>query len=383
MIPKNIENYIVKYLTKTATAEELEELEAWIKDPSNKLLFEDYVRHHYTVNMALNNSDSGPTKAYLTREIRRNNSFLRRFNSRNLLKYAAAAVLLVALGYLFVEDSTNQQPKIVIDKNQITLELDNGHIEVISEDGQRKIIDSEGNEVGSQQGNQLSYKESKEQATPQYNQLNIPNGKQFELALSDGTIVTLNSGSSIKYPVQFVSDQSREVTLIGEAYFKVAKDTNNPFIVNVNDLKVRVLGTEFNLSAYPEDSDITTVLVEGLVGLYNQSTYDQQTATLIEPGSKGVYNQSKGDFSVNEVDTNLYTSWKNGRFVFRHEQFKNIIKKLERAYNITIINNNKELGEQYYNASFDMEEEMEQIFISFTKSYSFTYTIDQNKITIN
>ena len=383
MIPKNIENYIVKYLTKTATAEELEELEAWIKDPSNKLLFEDYVRHHYTVNMALNNSDSGPTKAYLTREIRRNNSFLRRFNSRNLLKYAAAAVLLVALGYLFVEDSTNQQPKIVIDKNQITLELDNGHIEVISEDGQRKIIDSEGNEVGSQQGNQLSYKESSEQATPQYNQLNIPNGKQFELALSDGTIVTLNSGSSIKYPVQFISDQSREVTLIGEAYFKVAKDTNNPFIVNVNDLKVRVLGTEFNLSAYPEDSDITTVLVEGLVGLYNQSTYDQQTATLIEPGSKGVYNQSKGDFSVNEVDTNLYTSWKNGRFVFRHEQFKNIIKKLERAYNITIINNNKELGEQYYNASFDMEEEMEQIFISFTKSYSFTYTIDQNKITIN
>ncbi len=383
MIPKNIENYIVKYLTKTATAEELEELEAWIKDPSNKLLFEDYVRHHYTVNMALNNSDSGPTKAYLTREIRRNKSFLRRFNSQNLLKYAAVAVLLVALGYLFVEDSTNQQPKIVIDKNQITLELDNGHIEVISEDGQRKIIDSEGNEVGSQQGNQLSYKESSEQATPQYNQLNIPNGKQFELALSDGTIVTLNSGSSIKYPVQFVSDQSREVTLIGEAYFKVAKDTNNPFIVNVNDLKVRVLGTEFNLSAYPEDSDITTVLVEGLVGLYNQSTYDQQTATLIEPGSKGVYNQSKGDFSVNEVDTNLYTSWKNGRFVFRHEQFKNIIKKLERAYNITIINNNKELGEQYYNASFDMEEEMEQIFISFTKSYSFTYTIDQNKITIN
>lgn len=383
MIPKNIENYIIKYLTKTATVEELEELETWIEDPSNKQLFEAYVRHHYTVNMALNNSDSGPTKEYLTREIRKNKSAMYRFKPQTFLKYAAVAILFIAIGYLFFENSTQQQPEILIDKNQITLELDNGHIEVISENGQRKIIDSEGNEVGSQQGNQLSYKENDEQATPRYNQLNIPNGKQFELALSDGTMVTLNSGSSIKYPVQFASDQNREVTLRGEAYFKVAKDTNNPFIVSVNNLKVRVLGTEFNLSAYPEDSEITTVLVEGLVGLYNHSTYDRQTATLIEPGFKGVYNESNDAFSVNEVDTNLYTSWKNGRFVFRHEQFKNIIKKLERAYNITIINHNAELGEQYYNASFDMEEDMEQIFTSFKKSYSFNYTIDQNTVTIN
>ncbi|WP_339714746.1 FecR family protein [uncultured Kriegella sp.] len=383
MIPEKIEKYIIKYLTKTATAEELEELEAWIEDPSNKKLFEAYVQHHYAVNMALNNSDSGPTKAYLTRKIRQNKPVLHRFNPQIFLKYAAVAILFIALGYLFFENSTKQQPEILIDPNQITLELDNGQIEVISENGQRKIIDSEGNEVGSQQGNQLSYKENDNQATPQYNQLNIPNGKQFELALSDGTMVTLNSGSSIKYPVQFAADQNREVTLSGEAYFKVAKDTNNPFIVSVNNLKVRVLGTEFNLSAYPEDREITTVLVEGLVGLYNHNTYDRQTATLIEPGFKGVYNESNDVFSVNEVDTNLYTSWKNGRFVFRHEQFKNIIKKLERNYNITIINNNQELGEQYYNASFDMEEDMEQIFTSFQKSYSFNYIIDQNTVTIN
>src|SRR5690606_35926115 len=149
--------------------------------------------------------------------------------------------------------------------NQITLQLDNGKVEVINEDDLRRILDTEGSEVGFQNGNQLNYNKGYGSEKLIYNELNIPNGKKFNLVLSDGTKVSLNSGSSIKFPVQFLPGQNREVTLTGEAYFEVKKDSVDPFIVHVADLKVRVLGTEFNLSSYPEDKEVTAVLVQGSV----------------------------------------------------------------------------------------------------------------------
>ena len=261
--------------------------------------------------------------------------------------------------------------------------MDNGNIEVISEDGKRKITDAEGNEVGSQKGSTLNYNEGIDPKKLIHNQLNIPNGKQFELVLSDGSSVFLNSGSSIKYPVKFLPGKTREVVLNGEAYFEIAKDSINPFIVNIADLKVRVLGAEFNLSSYPEENQVTTVLVNGSVGLYSGDNYGRATTTFLKPGFRGVYDHSSGSITLDEVDTALYTSWKSGKLVFRSMQFKNIIRKLERAYNVSIVNNNRELGEQYFSASFDKDELMEQIFASFRTSYRFTYTIENEKITIN
>jgi len=380
MIPSNIEIGILKYLDKTATVKQLQELEDWLEDPLNKELFNDYVLMHYAINMGLNKMDDQPMRKELIRKIQKEKPSINRLFPRSLFKIAAVLLLLLGFGYFF-----NQKfnVKELVGPNQITLQLENGNIEVISEDGKRKIIDAEGNEVGVQKGNTLNYKEGGDPEKLIHNQLNIPNGKQFELVLSDGSSVFLNSGSTIKYPVKFLPGKTREVFLSGEAYFEITKDSINPFIVNVADLKVRVLGTEFNLSSYPEDSQVTTVLVNGSVGLYNGDVYGPETTTFIKPGFRGVYDHSSGAISLDEVDTSLYTSWKSGKLVFRSMQFKNIIKKLERTYNVSIVNNNKELGEQYFSASFDKDELMEQIFASFRTSYRFTYTIENEKITIN
>ena len=383
MIPSNIEISILKYLDKTATAKQLQELEDWMEDPLNKEVFNDYVLLHYAINMGLNTMDDQPMREELIRKIQKEKPCIKKVHSHILLKMAAVLLLLLGFGYFFNHKFNEVNVEEQIDPNQITLQFDNGNIEVISEDGKRKIIDAEGNEVGVQKGNSLNYNEGGNPEQLSHNQLNIPNGKQFELVLSDGSSVFLNSGSSIKYPVKFLPGKTREVFLSGEAYFEITKDSINPFIVNVADLKVRVLGTEFNLSSYPEDSQVTTVLVNGSVGLYNDDVYGPETTTFMMPGFRGVYDHSSGNISLDKVDTSLYTSWKLGKLVFRSMQFKNIIKKLERTYNVSIVNNNKELGEQYFSASFDKDELMEQIFASFRTSYRFTYTIENEKITIN
>ena len=389
MIPSNIEICILKYFDKTATAKQLLELEEWLGDPLNKDIFNEYVLTHYAINMGLNKMDDRPIREELILKIRKGKSApkkvfsLSKKFSAGLLKYAAAFILCAGAIYFLLDNKNGSQEKVLPNGNQITLQLDNGNIEVISEDGKRKITDAEGNEVGSQKGSTLNYNEGIDPKKLIHNQLNIPNGKQFELVLSDGSSVFLNSGSSIKYPVKFLPGKTREVVLNGEAYFEIAKDSINPFIVNIADLKVRVLGTEFNLSSYPEENQVTTVLVNGSVGLYSGDNYGPATTTFLKPGFRGVYDHSSGSITLDEVDTALYTSWKSGKLVFRSMQFKNIIRKLERAYNVSIVNNNRELGEQYFSASFDKDELMEQIFASFRTSYRFTYTIENEKITIN
>ena len=302
-----------------------------------------------------------------------------------LIMYAAIFLLLVGLGYFFTQQKSNSDLPI-IDENAITLQLGNGNIQVITEDGEQTFVDKKGKLIGTQKGNVLNYKSvanDLDTSKPIFNELSIPYGKTFKLVLSDGTTIHLNAGSSIKYPVKFIEGAQREVFLKGEAFFDVIKNSNQPFVVNVNELNVRVLGTKFNVSSYPEDKNINTVLVEGSVALHNNDyAYNASTAVLLEPGYKGEWNPDSKETSVAKVDTNEYTGWVEGRMIFRNTPFKIIRKKLERHYNISIKNNNKILEERTYNAVFDIES-IEQVLRTLNEIYSIEYTIDQDEIVIN
>lgn len=302
-----------------------------------------------------------------------------------LIMYAAIFLLLVGLGYFFTQQKSNSDLPI-IDENAITLQLGNGIIQVITEDGEQTFVDKKGKLIGTQKGNVLNYKSvanDLDTSKPIYNELSIPYGKTFKLVLSDGTTIHLNAGSSIKYPVKFIEGAQREVFLNGEAFFDVIKNSNQPFVVNVNKLNVRVLGTKFNVSSYPEDKNINTVLVEGSVALHDKDyAYNASTAVLLEPGYKGEWNPDSKETSVAKVDTNEYTGWVEGRMIFRNTPFKIIRKKLERHYNISIKNNNKILEERTYNAVFDIES-IEQVLRTLNEIYSIEYTIDQDEIVIN
>ena len=371
---------ISKYLLGKATEEEVERIFQWIDaSPENKRVFIQYKKA-----WALGDkSDEDNQLAWRELESKLDNKPKPGFSG--FMMYAAILVFLIGIGYFFTQQKSNSNlPSI--DKNAITLELGNGNIQIITEDGESTIVDKKGKLVGLQKGNVLNYNSvtsDLDSSKPIYNELTIPYGKTFKLVLSDGTTIHLNAGSSIKYPVKFIEGTQREVFLKGEAFFDVIKNANHPFVVNVNDLNVRVLGTKFNVSSYPEDRNINTVLVEGSVALHDKDdTYNASTAFLLEPGYKGEWNPDSKETTMSKVDTNEYTSWIEGRMIFRNAPFKIIRKKLERKYNVSIKNNNKILEERTYNAVFDIES-IEQVLRTLNEIYSIEYTIDKNEIIIN
>ncbi|NIJ43899.1 hypothetical protein FHR24_000338 [Wenyingzhuangia heitensis] len=301
-----------------------------------------------------------------------------------------AAVFMLGLGlsYLYTSKNTSTEIPLVanITSEDITLKLADGNIQIIKANGEGEIVNKKGKVLGSQKGTLLNYKNQLSFNHVQklmYNELVVPYGKTFQLVLSDGTSVHLNSGTTLKYPVKFIKGKKRQVYLTGEAYFNVAKDKSHPFIVNANNLNVRVLGTQFNVSSYPEDGHIKTVLVEGSVALYDKDkTYKKQNIALLTPGHKAVWGVKNKHITIRKVDTSIYTNWINGEIVFEHIKFKYIIKKLERHYNIKIKNKNKELENQVFTATFTTET-LQEVLNSFKANYPFEYIKQGNTITIN
>ncbi|MEX0313713.1 MAG: FecR family protein [Allomuricauda sp.] len=290
-------------------------------------------------------------------------------------RYASVAVVVlsIGLGYLYKEEIFPSNPIDAVPSDQITLQLEDGSTKVISEEDHIQILSSSGSVVGKQSGKLLVYENATESESVVYNTLNVPYGKRFELQLSDGTRVHLNAGTSLKYPINFIEGQHRKVFLTGEALFDVSRDEEPPFILNSDDLNVRVLGTQFNVSSYPEDTASEVVLVEGSVGMYSgEEEFNAEKNTVLEPGYKGTFHKSGNSITTKAVVTDVYTSWIYGGLVFRNMTFNNILKKMERHYNKTIVNENAEISNEIFNASFTdvpIEKILEYIKITYAIDY--------------
>lgn len=310
-----------------------------------------------------------------------------------VIRYAAVMVVLIGLASVLyfqqsgnrmqgtIEDTLNAATRSEVPAEAITLQLPNGQIEILSENQALEVRDAKGNVVGKQTGNQLVYDDKTDVGELTYNKLTVPFGKKFELFLSDGTRAYLNAGTSIKYPVKFLKGQERMVFLTGEAFFEVAEDTEHPFIIKADELNIRVLGTKFNVSTYPEDPATDVVLVEGSVGLYGTTEEFDAETFLLEPGHKGSFDKREGKLVSEAVPTGVYTSWIEGELVFRNMSFENILKKMERNYNVTITNRNQNIAKEKFNARF-RNEPLEKVLSYFKVTYGLEYGFEGNTITI-
>lgn len=308
----------------------------------------------------------------------------RKSNYRKYISIAASIVVLLGIGFFYKQNMADKpvEQKFDFKSSDIVLQLENGETQIISENNSSQVKDAKGNIVGNQNGDKLVYDNTADPEKLVYNTIKIPYGKKFRLQLSDGTFVHLNSGTTLKYPVKFIAGENRQVFLDGEAFFDVAKDKKHPFIVNADELNVRVLGTHFNVSNYPEDPLTDVVLVEGSVGMYQSNQeFDAAKNTILKPGFKGSFNKENAKISTKAVLTDIYTSWINGGLTFRNMTFKNIITKLERRYNVTIINKNEKLANEKFNASFK-EESIENVMSYFNEIHGIHYTIKNNQILI-
>ncbi|TRW27476.1 DUF4974 domain-containing protein [Flavobacterium zepuense] len=307
----------------------------------------------------------------------------KRGSYKKYISIAASVVVLLTVGLVYQIRSNNHKESLPLLKgNEITIQLENGDIQVLTETGQAALTDANGNVVGNQKGSKIKYDTNTSIENLVYNTIKIPYGKRFQLQLSDGTIVHLNAGTTLRYPVRFIAGQERLVFLDGEAYFDVAKDKKHPFVVNAGNLNVRALGTHFNVSSYDDDDLTDVVLEEGSVALYTKNQkFDALKNTVLKPGYKGSFAKKDSSIDVKSVSTDVYTSWIYGELYFRNMSFKNIAKKLERHYNVTIHNQNQKLANEKFNASFK-QQPIGVVLSYFNDIQRINYTIKDDTITI-
>ncbi|MCO5240055.1 MAG: FecR family protein [Chitinophagaceae bacterium] len=263
---------------------------------------------------------------------------------------AAASVVLVVLAlsyFMFrVYDHRqlagfpkNEEVKFRDDVNpgtdKATLMLDDGAI-ISLDEAENGTLAHESGAVVIKSGGKLNY-HTKDDAPGKiaYNTITTPRGGQYMVELSDGTGVWLNAASSIKFPASF-SGKEREVEVTGEVYFEVAKNKAMPFIVKTGDVRVRVLGTHFNIMAYQDEPVFKTTLLEGAVEVYKGDN-----AIKLAPGEQWQLSPNGTARVISGVDVTEVVAWKNGFFDFEGLDFETIARQLSRWYNVEVVSNRK------------------------------------------
>lgn len=236
----------------------------------------------------------------------------------SLVRYAAVVLLLLGVGgyWLLRQDYHSDSQQLVL-----SLPAD-----------ARAILSWQSGEEAALTACSYSVKDSiftqKQHLLAEMMTVSVPRGGEFQLILDDGTKVWLNSDTELRFPRQF-TDGRREVTLLaGEAYFKVARDSLHPFVVHSQEMAIEVLGTEFNLQNYREESSIVTTLVKGVVRL-------SQAERPLRPGEQSVFDKTTRRISTYEVDTGVFTAWKEGRFIFKSVPLEQILRQLSRWYDVS------------------------------------------------
>ena len=378
----HFEDLIIKYLNQNTSVEDLNQLLIELKNKKNVSLFKSYIKTNYYSLYVMNDIDRKDIIKVIKGKIDLERKKSQRLNFiKKSFKYAA--LIIIVLGFGFYVKSTQQnivvENKITPKADDIVLETENGEQLILEKEEKDQKIDPKINLL--QKSNQLVYDKGLKTETLVFHSLKVPYGKRFDIILSDNSKVFLNSGSTLKYPVKFLDNQIREVFLEGEAFFEVSEDEKNIFRVNSNGINVEVYGTKFNFKNYPEDYISDVVLVNGSVGI---SSSENKSITKLSPGFKGSVDKESFKVDKVKINTKIYTSWIDGQVIFRRESFNQIITKLERLYNVTIIINNEKISEELFNASIDTEEEkIEDVLNYFNKIYNIEYQIFNNKIIIN
>lgn len=373
-----ISELIYKSICKTISEEENAILKNWLKDENNYNLYLKIINEENISQKISRYQNIDTDKAY--RRIESQISTKSKVKYLNLLKYAAIFVGILTVTY-FVNRTTNtaSNEKLTIVSADIILQTPDNNSKIIQEEGTEELKDKVGNIFGIQNGNQLTYTNQSTQKELVYNTIIVPFGKKFKLVLSDGTKVDLNAGTSLKYPVNFIEGVTRDVFLTGEAFFDVAHDKKHPFIVHTDKLGVTVLGTKFNVNSYTDEAATDVTLIEGSVRLNTDTNLNN--SVLLQPGFKGGVIDGSSKIEVQKVNTSLYTAWIHGELVIRNLPFKQIIKRLERQYNVNIKNENQSLDREKFNASFK-NQSIENILIYFSETHKIEYQIKNNEIII-
>lgn len=355
-----------------------EKVEEWLADSRRMELLENcaLLREHYS-SADFSRLKQGE-KIRLMRKIRAS-------RRRKLYWLSAAASIMVVFSlslFLWINGEDSGQKNTGVPAPQRK-----GQVELILSSGERMVLGTDSLRLGNRVEagmlkdslRKLSYLQAPAGQDGQeeiFNTLVIPVGGLYELELSDGTRVWLNSVSQLRYPVQFTGKE-RKVYLSGEAYFDVKTDSLRPFIVESGGMNVRVYGTEFNVTAY-RDEKLRTTLVQGKVGI----KVDGEKELLLRPGQMAEYDAQTKHLEVQEVNAYLYTAWKEGTFAFKDETIEEIMGRLSRWYDLNVFYANEEVKKQLYDGIIPQVKDFEDVLRMIEGTATIHFEIKGNTVIV-
>lgn len=381
---KHIEQYIVTVLSGEASSEEIQLVQKWINESeANRDYFEKMqCLYKYVAKSSKQDNKQllfdvdaawGKVQAKTTRQ--RNTSC---FSYLRWTSYAAAAIIaLLVILNIFESGKNSKETNLLTSQleinqaNEPVLILENGEKVSLQQDSfslQKNYVTIHKKDAS------ISYKsdnqETDNETTEVQHRLIIPKGKTYDLLLADGTHVWLNAETELTYPTNFNGDQ-RKVKLKGEAFFDVAKDAQKPFIVELENMDIKVLGTSFNISNYEEDKTECVTLVSGSVevNVAQKGTYQ------ITPSEQLSLSEFHQTVNIEKVDTELFTSWKDNKYIFKNARLDDILKKLHRWYDFSVAYEDALMGEKRFSIIIDREDDLSKVLeiISYTSNIKLEY----------
>ncbi len=358
-----LDDLLIRHMIGSSTEEENNTISGWLSESKENRLYFDRIRDIYFLGKTLRSpSGFSPEKSlnkikykyFKLRLAEENRDFekqkTRKIKNRAILAVAATALLLVSLGFNF-RNLFQSDVRVASDIPLV------------------------------------------------YNEINTPKGSRTHITLPDGTKVWLNADSKIKYPMDFFRGD-RKVTLTGEAFFDVKKYPKKRFIVNTSDIAIRVWGTKFNVKAYPEEAIIQTTLVEGSISILNLKGNSKEKETYLSPNQTAVYFRDKANKEYiadatdapaaarpspravkieNKVNTILFTSWKDPKWIIEGQSLGDLARELERRYNVNIRFDNESIKKYRFNGILT-DETFEQVLEIIKVSAPINYKIKSNQV---
>lgn len=306
---------------------------------------------------------------------------------RLIIGISSAAVFLLLIGISAVFTSVRKSEIKTFAENS-KLDLPTGNTRLILAGEEIQINSDESKIKYEEKGNQIhinssdSIKQEVNDNEIVYNTVIVPYGKRTQITLADNSSIWLNSGSKLIYPARFAANK-REVYLEGEAIFEVSHNREQPFHVITRDVEVKVLGTVFDVCAYRDDSITSTVLEKGSVELrYSKSSFISQAKLTMTPGTMAVYSPKEQMMEQSDVNTRLYTSWREGYLVLERQTLGEILKKISRYYNVSIELNDQSLKDETFTGNLDLRNSAVQVLESIGEIISAKIEKNNDKILI-
>lgn len=369
----NLAKAIASMLAGKATEQQKRDIEDWKQEADenshllNKLMDEDYLRKDRE-NLARFGKEEAwrkiCEKQEMALEVPKRKEIRR---MAPIWKYVAAVAVLAIGGGLWWTFEREQDIRIAELKQEVRkpdephgvkLRLQSGELVDLEKSNGAVQVEA-GGTMANKDGSLLAYSgiENDEDEEPAYNEIEVPWGTEFQLKLSDGTKIYLNSVTRVRYPVAFPKGE-RRIELEGEAFLEVANDSARPFIVETKYMDVQVLGTKFNISAYGDDPTVMTTLVEGAVRVNSE---ENGVEAVLKPSEQLVFDKEEKTAEVRKVDVKYYTAWRDGWFRFQDVALEDLMKVLMRWYDLEVVYADPEVKEYRFGCNFSRTSSIETL----------------------